>query len=239
MNTAGAAGAGMTEPGRGMLSLGTSGVYFVVSDGYLSKPQRALHSFCHALPQRWHLMSVILSAASCLDWAAELTGCADVPQLLAEAERADEQAPPLWFLPCLSGERTPHNNPRASGVFFGLTHQHRRPKLARAVLEGIGYALVQGMDAVHECGVTLSSVMLIGGGARSALWRQMLADISDQMLDYCRGGEVGPALSTAARGLRPALYPAGAADAVKLSRPVTLLSRSGLLSKPQAPSLWA
>lgn len=196
-NAAGAVGVGMTEPGQGMLSLGTSGVYFVVSDGYLSNPQRAVHSFCHALPQRWHLMSVILSAASCLDWAAELTGCADVPQLLAEAERADEQAPPLWFLPYLSGERTPHNNPQASGVFFGLTHQHRRPELARAVLEGVGYALAQGMDAVHECGVTPSSVMLIGGGARSALWRQMLADISGQTLDYCRGGEVGPALGAA------------------------------------------
>ena len=196
-NAAGAVGVGMTEPGQGMLSLGTSGVYFVVSDGYLSNPQRAVHSFCHALPQRWHLMSVILSAAACLDWAAALTGCADVPQLLAEAERADENGAPLWFLPYLSGERTPHNNPQATGVFFGLTHQHGRPELARAVLEGVGYALAQGMDAVHECGVAPSSIMLIGGGARSALWRQMLADISGQTLDYCQGGEVGPALGAA------------------------------------------
>ena len=205
-NAAGAVGVGMTEPGQGMLSLGTSGVYFVVSDGYLSNPQRAVHSFCHALPQRWHLMSVILSAAACLDWAAALTGCADVPQLLAEAERADENAAPLWFLPYLSGERTPHNNPQATGVFFGLTHQHGRPELARAVLEGVGYALAQGMDAVHECGVAPSSIMLIGGGARSALWRQMLADISGQTLDYCQGGEVGPALG-AARLAQLALEP--------------------------------
>ena len=205
-NAAGAVGVGMTEPGQGMLSLGTSGVYFVVSDGYLSNPQRAVHSFCHALPQRWHLMSVILSAAACLDWAAALTGCADVPQLLAEAERADENGAPLWFLPYLSGERTPHNNPQATGVFFGLTHQHGRPELARAVLEGVGYALAQGMDAVHECGVAPSSIMLIGGGARSALWRQMLADISGQTLDYCQGGEVGPALG-AARLAQLALEP--------------------------------
>lgn len=205
-NAAGAVGVGMTEPGQGMLSLGTSGVYFVVSDGYMSNPQRAVHSFCHALPQRWHLMSVILSAAACLDWAAALTGCADVPQLLAEAERASENAAPLWFLPYLSGERTPHNNPQATGVFFGLTHQHGRPELARAVLEGVGYALAQGMDAVHECGVAPSSIMLIGGGARSALWRQMLADISGQTLDYCQGGEVGPALG-AARLAQLALEP--------------------------------
>ena len=205
-NAAGAVGVGMTEPGQGMLSLGTSGVYFVVSDGYMSNPQRAVHSFCHALPQRWHLMSVILSAAACLDWAAALTGCADVPQLLAEAERASENAAPLWFLPYLSGERTPHNNPQATGVFFGLTYQHGRPELARAVLEGVGYALAQGMDAVHECGVAPSSIMLIGGGARSALWRQMLADISGQTLDYCQGGEVGPALG-AARLAQLALEP--------------------------------
>lgn len=205
-NAAGAVGVGMTEPGQGMLSLGTSGVYFVVSDGYLSNPQRAVHSFCHALPQRWHLMSVILSSVACLDWAAALTGCADVPQLLAEAERADENGAPLWFLPYLSGERTPHNNPQATGVFFGLTHQHGRPELARAVLEGVGYALAQGMDAVHECGGAPSSIMLIGGGARSALWRQMLADISGQTLDYCQGGEVGPALG-AARLAQLALEP--------------------------------
>lgn len=196
-NAAGAVGVGMVERGQGMLSLGTSGVYFLVSEGYLSNPQRAVHSFCHALPQRWHLMSVMLSAAACLDWAAALTGCDDVPHLLAEAERASAQATPVWFLPYLSGERTPHNNPQAQGAFFGLTHQHGRPELARAVLEGVGFALAEGMDAVHECGVLPNTVMLIGGGARSAYWRQMLADISGLTLDYCHGGEVGPALGAA------------------------------------------
>ncbi|XXN63369.1 xylulokinase [Enterobacter ludwigii] len=196
-NAAGAVGVGMVEPGQGMLSLGTSGVYFLVSDGYLSNPQRAVHSFCHALPQRWHLMSVILSAASCLDWAAALTGCEDVPQLLSEAEKARSDVPSVWFLPYLSGERTPHNNPQAQGAFFGLTHQHGRPELARAVLQGVGFALAEGMDAVHECGVQPKTVMLIGGGARSAYWRQMLADISGHTLDYCHGGEVGPALGAA------------------------------------------
>ena len=196
-NAAGAVGVGMVSPGQGMLSLGTSGVYFLVSDGYLSNPQRAVHSFCHALPNRWHLMSVMLSAASCLDWAAALTGCADVPALLAEAEKANPDAAPVWFLPYLSGERTPHNNPQAQGAFFGLTHQHGRPELARAVLEGVGFALAEGMEAVHECGVQPQTVMLIGGGARSAYWRQMLADISGLTLDYRHGGEVGPALGAA------------------------------------------
>ena len=196
-NAAGAVGVGMADAGQAMLSLGTSGVYFAVSDGFLSKPESAVHSFCHALPGRWHLMSVMLSAASCLDWAAKLTGLGSVPALLAAAQAAAENADPVWFLPYLSGERTPHNNPQAKGVFFGLTHQHGPAELARAVLEGVGYALADGMDVVHSCGVKPESVTLIGGGARSAYWRQMLADISGQQLNFRTGGDVGPALGAA------------------------------------------
>ena len=196
-NAAGAVGVGMVDANQAMLSLGTSGVYFAVSEGFLSKPESAVHSFCHALPQRWHLMSVMLSAASCLDWAAKLTGLSNVPALIAAAQQADESAEPVWFLPYLSGERTPHNNPQAKGVFFGLTHQHGPNELARAVLEGVGYALADGMDVVHACGIKPQSVTLIGGGARSEYWRQMLADISGQQLDYRTGGDVGPALGAA------------------------------------------
>ena len=196
-NAAGAIGVGMANAGQAMLSLGTSGVYFAVSEGFLSKPESAVHSFCHALPGRWHLMSVMLSAASCLDWAARLTGLTTVPALISAAENADASADPLWFLPYLSGERTPHNNPQAKGVFFGLTHQHGPAELAKAVLEGVGYALADGMDVVHACGVTPESITLIGGGARSPWWRQMLADISGLQLDYRTGGDVGPALGAA------------------------------------------
>lgn len=196
-NAAGAVGVGMADAGQAMLSLGTSGVYFAVSEGFLSKPESAVHSFCHALPGRWHLMSVMLSAASCLDWAARLTGLTTVPALISAAESADNQADSIWFLPYLSGERTPHNNPQAKGVFFGLTHQHGPAELARAVLEGVGYALADGMDVVHACGVTPKSITLIGGGARSSWWRQMLADISGLQLDYRTGGDVGPALGAA------------------------------------------
>lgn len=196
-NAAGAIGVGMADAGQAMLSLGTSGVYFAVSEGFLSKPESAVHSFCHALPGRWHLMSVMLSAASCLDWAARLTGLTTVPALISAAENADASADPIWFLPYLSGERTPHNNPQAKGVFFGLTHQHGPAELAKAVLEGVGYALADGMDVVHACGVTPESITLIGGGARSPWWRQMLADISGLQLDYRTGGDVGPALGAA------------------------------------------
>ncbi|MCK2059815.1 xylulokinase [Citrobacter freundii] len=201
-NAAGAVGVGMMNAGQAMLSLGTSGVYFAVSDGFLSKPESAVHSFCHALPERWHLMSVMLSAASCLDWAAKLTGLASVPALIDAAQQADEHAEPVWFLPYLSGERTPHNNPQAKGVFFGLTHQHGPAELAQAVLEGVGFALADGMDVVHACGVQPVSITLIGGGARSEYWRQMLSDISGLQLDYRTGGDVGPALT-----LEQAHYP--------------------------------
>lgn len=196
-NAAGAVGIGMMNAGQAMLSLGTSGVYFAVSDGFLSKPESAVHSFCHALPERWHLMSVMLSAASCLDWAAKLTVLANVPALISAAQQADDNAGPVWFLPYLSGERTPHNNPQAKGVFFGLTHQHGPAELAQAVLEGVGFALADGMDVVHACGVKPASITLIGGGARSEYWRQMLSDISGLQLDYRTGGDVGPALGAA------------------------------------------
>lgn len=194
-NAAGAVGVGLFKPGQAMLSLGTSGVYFVVSDGFHYNTKEAVHSFCHALSDRWHLMSVILSCAACLDWGAAFMGCKSVKEFVKEAESAkDYTERPLYFLPYLSGERTPHNNANAKGVFFGMTSHHGRPEMARAVLEGVSFALAQGMDAVHRCGVQPTAISLIGGGSRSAFWRQMLADVSGFSLNYCAGSEVGPAL---------------------------------------------
>lgn len=205
-NAAGAIGVGLYQAGQAMLSLGTSGVYFAVSDGFLSNPASAVHSFCHALPATWHLMSVTLSAASCLDWVCKLTNVDSVATLLHNVEQAPPAEAPLWFLPYLSGERTPHNNPNAKGAFWGLTHQHGPNDLARAVLEGVGFALADGMDVLHASGLQPSSITLIGGGARSPFWRQMLADISGQRLEYRTGGDVGPALG-AARLAQIALNP--------------------------------
>lgn len=196
-NAAGAVGIGLYRAGQAMLSLGTSGVYFAVSDGFLSNPESAVHSFCHALPNTWHLMSVMLSAASCLDWACKLTNVASVPALLADIERTPPSDSPVWFLPYLSGERTPHNNPDAKGAFWGFTHQHNATDLARAVLEGVSFALADGMDVLHATGLQPEQIALIGGGARSPYWRQMLADISGQTLEYRTGGDVGPALGAA------------------------------------------
>ena len=197
-NAAGAVGVGIVKPGQAMLSLGTSGVYFVVADGYFSNPESAVHSFCHALPETWHLMSVILSAASCLQWYAENIAKCEVGELLEELESAQidiEQN--CLFLPYLSGERTPHNNPEAKGAFFGLTHSTSRAAMTHAVLEGVAFAFADGLDVLHESGVGADEITLIGGGSRSPYWRQLLADVLNRTLISRHGGDVGPALGAA------------------------------------------
>lgn len=197
-NAAGAVGAGILAPGQAMLSLGTSGVYFAVSQGYSANPASAVHAFCHALPNSWHLMAVTLSAASCLQWYSEQLMKNPVAELLAELEQADvtiSQAP--LFLPYLSGERTPHNNPNAQGLWFGLTHDTDRAAMTYSVLEGVSFALAQGAEALHSAAGIPTEINLIGGGARSPYWRQLLADVLNLPLHFREGGEVGPALGAA------------------------------------------
>lgn len=195
-NAAGAIGVGLYQSGQAMLSLGTSGVYFVVTDKFTANPQKAVHSFCHALPNRWHLMSVILSAASAVDWTQKITGICDIPTLFQLAEKSTVNSDVI-FLPYLSGERTPHNDPYAKGVFWGLTHNDNQATLAKAVIEGVSFALADGIDVLHETGVQADQIALIGGGAKSAYWRQLLADITGKTFEYRTGGDVGPALGAA------------------------------------------
>lgn len=191
-NAAGAVGVGVIQPGQAFVSLGTSGVYFVAGDAFAPNPQGGVHAFCHCLPGTWHQMSVILSAASCVSWAAAITGSASETALLAEIEAADRD-PGVIFLPYLSGERTPHNDARARGVFFGLSHETRRADLGRAVLEGVAFALADGQEALLAAGTPIREVSVIGGGARSTLWGRILASVLDRPLRYHSGGELGPA----------------------------------------------
>ena len=193
-NAAGAVGFGVVKPGDAFLSLGTSGVYFVVSDGHCSNPDGAVHAFCHALPDTWHQMAVMLSAASCLDWAAGVTG-QDVPSLLAAAEGFAGDTP--QFLPYLTGERTPHNDSNAKGVLFGLTPDHDAGTVGQAVLEGVAFGLLDGQNALEDAGSPIGDVTVIGGGARSAYWGKILASALSRPLIYRKGGEVGPALGAA------------------------------------------
>ena len=176
-NAATAVGIGAVKPGQGFVSLGTSGVVFLVSDGYQPAPELAVHAFAHALPARWHQMSVMLSAASAFGWITQITGSADEAQLaarVAELTPNRSAAAPV-FLPYLSGERTPHNNPDASGVFIGLRSEHTAADLGYAVMEGVTFGLMDGLRAMGQTEVSQVPLALVGGGARSDVWAQLLA----------------------------------------------------------------
>lgn len=199
-NAAGAAGVGTVAPGRAFLSLGTSGVYFVANAAFSPNPEQAVHAFCHCLPATWHQMTVMLSAASCLTWVTALTHATNEAALLAEVEAAGEVPGAVTFLPYLAGERTPHNDADAKGVFFGLTLDADRAALGRAVLEGVAFAFADGQDALLAAGARIDIVSVIGGGARSPLWGRILAAVLGRPLTYHAGGEVGPAFGAARLG---------------------------------------
>jgi xylulokinase len=195
-NAAGAAGVGVVSDGDALLSLGTSGVIFVATRDFRPNPDRAVHAFCHCLPETWHQMSVHLSAASCLDWGARLIG-SDVAGFLALAENAGPAAGPEIFLPYLSGERTPHNDPHARGVLLGLDNDSDPGRIAAAVLEGVAFAHADGLDALRTAGTRVDAVTMIGGGARSHHWGTIIAAALGVRLEFVEGGEVGPALGAA------------------------------------------
>lgn len=196
-NAAGAVGAGVVDDGDALLSLGTSGVLFVAGRAFRPNPERAVHAFCHALPGRWHQMSVMLSAASALDWAARVTGTADTGVLVAKAQARGRLDGREIFLPYLSGERTPHNDPMARGVLFGLDHDSDAAAVGQAVLEGVAFGLAGGLDALIEAGAQVGQISVIGGGARSAWWGRVLAAALNRPLAYRAGADVGPAYGAA------------------------------------------
>lgn len=200
-NAASAVGLGAVEPGDAFISLGTSGVLFAVNDRFRPAPASAVHAFCHALPDRWHQMSVMLTAASSLRWLCELLNVTET-DLLAEvaALNEDDQLSAPLFLPYLSGERTPHNDPQATGAFQGLTHATHRAALAFSVLEGVAFGIADGLRALQEAGTTLTCCSLTGGGARSAFWAQLIADTLDLPIVTHQGGEAGGALGAARLG---------------------------------------
>ena len=208
-NAAAAVGTGATAPGQGFVSLGTSGVVFVATDRYEPDPSSALHSFCHALPRTWHQMSVMLSAAECLRWVTRLSGQPDEAHALAGAARLDEtqRAGAPLFLPYLGGERTPHNDARARALFHGLGHEHDAAALAWSVIEGVSFGLRDGLSCMPATLRERVGVLdLVGGGARSELWAQLLADVLETPLrvraDAAGGAAVGAArLGALAAGL--------------------------------------
>jgi len=200
-NAASAVGAGVIAPGQAFLSLGTSGVIFAATDRFLPNTARATHAFCHALPGRWHQMSVMLNAASALDWVTALTGFADVPTAAAAASGRGLHAGTPFFLPYLSGERTPHNDASARGVFFGMTPKTTGADLVVAVLEGVSFGFADGQDALVEAGVSLDGPLtVLGGAARLDFWATMLASALDRPLARRPGSQFGAALGAARLG---------------------------------------
>ncbi|MEL6687653.1 MAG: xylulokinase [Pseudomonadota bacterium] len=196
-NAAGAIGSGVINPGDGFVSLGTSGVVFVADNGFHPNVAGSVHTFCHALPKRWHRMSVILSAASAIDFVADMTGFQSAQSL---HEQVNERAQPnrqVLFLPYLSGERTPHNDPHATGAFFGLTHTETPVSLAQAALEGVAFALADGVDVLKQAGTRLASFSVIGGGSRSEWWGRVIASAANMPLIFRESASVGPAFGAA------------------------------------------
>lgn len=200
-NAASAVGIGAVRPGDAFISLGTSGVLFAVNDRYRPNPASAVHTFCHALPQRWHQMSVMLSAASALRWLCVLLGTNETTLLaeVAQLSRAQQRLAPL-FLPYLSGERTPHNDALATGAFHGLNHNTGRAELGYAVLEGVTFGTADGLSVLQQAGTELNAASLIGGGARSVWWAQLMADTLNLPILTHSSGEAGGALGAARLG---------------------------------------
>ncbi len=206
-NAAGAVGNGIVTTGTLWTSIGTSGVMFAHSDTVQVDPLGRLHTFCHAVRGKWHLMGVNLSAGGCLQWfrnqlcqaemaAAKKSKKEPYDLLTDEAAAIAPGSQGLFFLPYLSGERTPHADPVARACFIGLTLAHSRGHMVRAVLEGVTYALRDSLAIVNQLGVPVRQIRASGGGARSPLWRQIQADVLGHKVVSLKAEE-GPAYGVA------------------------------------------
>lgn len=199
---AGAVGVGAVKPGVLSLVVGTSGVVFAPLPQYAYEPDGRLHAFCHSVPGMWHFMGVMLSAAGSLQWFRDtLAPGESFDELVASAAAIPPGSDGLLFLPYLTGERTPHPDPLARGAFVGLTVRHTRAHLTRAVLEGVAFGLKDGFNLIAEAGLPDHiEVRVSGGGARSALWKQILADVLGATLvstNSTEGAAYGAALLAA------------------------------------------
>lgn len=213
-NAASACGMGVISEGHAFVSLGTSGVLFAANSSYLPNPESAVHAFCHALPNTWHQMGVILSATDALNWYSGVTGksAGDLTTELGD----DLKAPgPVTFLPYLSGERTPHNDAKMRGVFTGLGHESGRAVLTQAVLEGVSFAFRDSFEALRSAGTMISRVTAIGGGSRSRYWLKSIATALGVPVEIPADGDFGAAFGAARLGL----IAATGADPVKVCTP--------------------
>lgn len=199
-NAASACGMGTVGAGQAFVSLGTSGVLFAANASYLPNPASAVHTFCHALPDTWHQMGVILSATDSLNWLSEITG-KGAGELTAELGGTLKAPSGVSFLPYLSGERTPYNDSAVRGAFTGLAHESSRAVLTQAVLEGVAFAFRDSLEALAKVGTTLTRVTAIGGGSRSRYWLKAIATALGLPVDIPADGDFGAAFGAARLGL--------------------------------------
>lgn len=219
-NAASAVGMGVIHPGQGLLSLGTSGVLFAPTAQHQPMPETAIHAFCHAFPETWHQMAVILSAADTLNWYARLVGqsAADLTRQLDTLQRPGK----ALFLPYLGGERTPLNHAGIRGSFAGLGHADDTQTLTRAVLDGITFALRDCRDAMAQTGTLFTQLIAVGGGAKSDVWLSGIATALDCEIALPRNGALGGAFG-AARLSRLAVHPdteVAAPDIIRVIPPI-------------------
>jgi xylulokinase len=198
---ASAIGAGIVREGAVSATIGTSGVVFAASERWRSTERGEAHAFCHAVPERWHLMGVMLSCGGSLRWFRDAfgypAGDAGYEAIMRDAASSEPGARGAIFLPYLTGERCPHPEPRARGAFVDLDPSQRRADLARAVVEGITFGLRDNLDLIRGLGVGVESVRLAGGGARSPFWRALCADVFGAPVETTHadaGGALGVAL---------------------------------------------
>ncbi|EJT03907.1 xylulokinase [Rhizobium sp. CCGE 510] len=199
-NAASACGMGTVSDGAAFVSLGTSGVLFAANGSYLPKPESAVHAFCHALPNTWHQMGVILSATDALNWHSGVTG-KSAAELTGELGETLKAPAGVSFLPYLSGERTPHNDAVIRGAFIGLEHESSRVVLTQAVLEGVAFAIRDNLEALRSAGTGISRVTAIGGGSRSHYWLASIATALGVPVDLPADGDFGAAFGAARLGL--------------------------------------
>ncbi|MEI4485400.1 xylulokinase [Frigidibacter sp. MR17.14] len=199
-NAASALGVGVVRRGEAFVSLGTSGVLFAADDGYRPDPATAVHTFCHAIPDTWHQMGVILAATDALNWWARGAGlgAADLVRALGDTVQAPGKA---RFLPYLGGERTPLNDAAIRAGFLGLEHGTDRDALTRAVLEGVSFAIRDCRDALAATGTRFDSLLAVGGGSRSDYWLGVIATVLDTPVSLPVAGDFGGAFGAARMGL--------------------------------------
>lgn len=202
-NAATAIGLGTIHDGEAFISLGTSGVIFAANDSYRPSPETAVHAFCHAVPNRWHQMGVILSATDSLNWFAGITG-RSAAQLTAELGEALAPPGPI-FLPYLSGERTPHNDAQIRGVLTGISHQSDRATVTAAILQGVAFAFRDNIEALGAAGTRIDRLLAAGGGARSSYWLRVIATVLGVPVDVPASADVGAALGASRLGMVAAL----------------------------------